>query len=89
MPFDTLLKRMLFPRPALHKRFSNSLSVPHRILFCFGFWWAVPSLIAVCLPLFQRGRLQSDPSYRGVPPLVLCLRSCFYGMRCCMCNATC
>ena len=40
---------------------------PRRILFIFGFWWAVPSIIAVFLPIFQRNRLQSDPSYRGEP----------------------
>lgn len=46
----------------------SAWGTPRRILFIFGFWWAVPSIIAVFLPVFQRNRLQSDPSYRGEPP---------------------
>ena len=51
--------------PHVKREFLTRAGAPRRILFIFGFWWALPSMVAVFLPLFQRGRLQKDPSYRG------------------------
>ncbi|KAK9821458.1 hypothetical protein WJX81_003259 [Elliptochloris bilobata] len=51
-------------------------------LFIAGWFCFFPSLLAVFLPLFQRGRLQRDPSYRGgwICNLVLCVLWIFAGI---------
>ena len=42
-----------------------------RVLFVFGCFFVVPSIVAVFLGLIQHGRLQKEPSYRSKPPPLL------------------